>query len=153
MTFRQAVESTPSTANAYRNGLRALITVDRTRISIKDTRRLTGSVNLDITFAVARPNDARWDYGIGWKYNDNSPERIAWVEVHPMRSTANLAEVENKLAWLQNWLAGDGRRLEKYDREFVCISSGESSFTAASPQLKKLAQRGLRTVGRHLKLP
>lgn len=152
MTFRQAIEQTSSIAQAYRPGLQALRASDRGRVSANDPRLLSGSLDLDSTLSVAEPNSPRWDYGIGWKETSNSSERVLWVEIHPVRTKTHLSEIELKLNWLMQWLSGAGRRVGGIEREFVCVSSGETGFTSTSPQLRRFAARGLRFAGRHLRL-
>jgi hypothetical protein len=152
MTFRKSVSQTPSVSTAYRDGLGALRETDRSKISIEDTRLLKGSIDLDSALKREEPASNRWDYGIAWKRNQNSPEQIAWVEVHPLRSGKNLKEIEQKWIWLRGWLNGNGHRLDKFPREFICIASGKMQFSKTAPQLRRLAQQGIRMPGRHVSL-
>ncbi len=79
-------------------------------------------------------------------------EMIYWVEVHP----ASLREVDvvaQKFAWLKGWLLTDGRRLREFDPQYIWVSSGETAFTQGSPQVRSLAQKGVRSVGRRLSIP
>ena len=149
MTFEEAVKLTRHLGkDAIRPGFQALEAVDRSRVECADTRSLSGSVNIDRSLQPVAPNASRWDYAIC--YNAGS-QVVYWVEVHPA-SPGDVAEVERKFLWLRNWLKEDGQRLYAFERHFVWIASGRSSFTQGSPQVRRLAQLGVRTVGRLLKI-
>jgi hypothetical protein len=79
----------------------------------------------------------------------NQPGHVFWIEVHPARTNSHRDEIRVKLDWLKTWLANDGRRLGALKRSYIWISTGESAFTAASPQIRALAQIGLMFAGRH----
>jgi hypothetical protein len=142
MSFRQAVAATAGLENAYRPGLRALRNEHRSRIACADSRRLTGSVNLDEALAESRPNDPRWDYGIGVRRARRS-EHVVWVEVHPA-ATSNVKDVMKKLAWLKNWLRDSAPRLNRMPAEYVWVASGRVRIPAHAPQSRQLAQSGIR---------
>lgn len=77
---------------------------------------------------------------------------VYWVEIH----TANDKEIKvvlDKLRWLRAWLKGDGVLLSRFERDFVWVSSGATSFTLSSPQLKQFAQLGLQHKGSVLRIP
>ena len=149
MTFKQAVAATPHLGvDAFRPGIQALKAADRARIDCADTGKLAGSVDVDAAIQPSQPNAQRWDYAIGYRRN---AEVIYWVEVHPA-SLGDVARVRDKFLWVRAWLAGDGSRLQAFEAEFVWISSGRTTFTQSSPAIRKLAQEGVRTVGRSLKI-
>src|SRR5437870_6011358 len=52
---------------------------------------------------AARPDDNRWDYGIGVK---NESEHVVWVEIHPASSN-HVHEGIDKLNWLRSWLRSE----------------------------------------------
>ena len=58
--------------------------------------------------------------------------------------------VLDKLRWLKTWLSADGNRLDKFERDFVWVSSGTTSFTLSAPQQKQFALLGLQHKGRCL---
>lgn len=152
MGFKSAVQQTESTRGAYCVGLQALRGPDRARVSVDDPQRLRGSIDLDLTLKAVAPNAARWDYGIAYKKETNDPEFVFWVEVHPATGTGNLDEISRKIRWLKDWLTNDGWRIGGLRRQFIWIASGRSAFTATSPQLRALAEQGLRFCGRHLRI-
>lgn len=149
MTFKQAVTATPHLgADACRPGFQALAPADRPRVECADTRSLCGSVNIDGALRPVLPDAHRWDYAICYT---PASEVVYWVEVHPA-ATSGIAEVQRKFIWLKGWLAGDGRELRNFDSQYVWIASGKTTFTQTAPQIRNLAQQGLRAVGRVLRI-
>ena len=155
MTFKKAVEETPEVAGAYRPGLQALLAGDRPHVAAQDSRRLTGSINLDEALRQDNRNYANapvWDYGIGHQPANRKGEMVYWVEIHPATS-GEIKVVLAKLAWLKRWLAQSAPKLNALPREYVWISSGKTSLTPSAPQKKQFAAQGLRQVGRILTIP
>lgn len=144
-SFRQAVLDTPPLAKSLCDGLQALHRGDRKRILCNDPRVVVGSINLDDALSSQYPNDPVWDYGIGVGKN-NSSDNIKWIEVHPA-SSSHINELLKKLQWLREWLRVAAPKLDVLPREFVWIASGKVSLQKGSPQMKKLAQAGLRFAG------
>jgi len=149
MTFKRAIEDTPSISNSYRCGLQALTAGDRARITLANSSGLAGSLNLDEALRKAQPHASRWDYGIGIRQSGRKLENVLWVEIHPASSSHNPAEVKGKLIWLKGWLASEGKRLGALNRSFVWVCSGRATFNSKSPQIRELADMGLVFGGRH----
>lgn len=149
MAFQEAVVATPHLQTAFRAGIQALRAIDRTRIHCNDTRRYAGSVDVDSSLRQTYPHAHLWDYAIAYR---SSQEVIYWVEVHPAHQ-GGVTEVITKFNWLKDWLAGEGHRLRSFPRHFIWISSGTTSFIPASPAVRRLAQLGVWSVGRILKIP
>jgi hypothetical protein len=135
---------------AFCQGLQALSTADQKKVTCKDATRLAGSVNLDDALAKTQPQAPRWDYGIGVKANPKR-DRVCWVEVHPANAS-HIQPVLKKLQWLRGWLEGSAPLLQKLSSDYVWIAAGKVALPSNSPQRKKLAMKGLRFVGRELKL-
>ena len=152
MRFRQAVERTDGLDGAYRAGLGALRPTDRRHVRASDPGTLTGSMDLDTALKPSHPNAPRWDYGVAQAKNGRRRERVYWIEVHPATSDASMKEVERKFEWLLRWLAGRGRRLQVFEKDFIWISSGATRLNSRSPAAKRLAQRGLQAVGGHSRI-
>ena len=150
MRFKDAVEKTVDLAEAYMPGLQALKSVDRDRIQCKNTRNLTGSVDLDEALRDSNPNDPRWDYGIGVRKTQNS-DRVIWIEVHPA-SSSHIQDVLNKFGWLRQWLTSSAPCLKTISTDYVWIASGKVSIPPNSPQRRKLAAQGIRFVGNRLQV-
>lgn len=144
MTFRASVKKTPNLESAWWPGLKALRPEDRPHVRAEDTRRLRGSVYVDEALERLQPyaNQNRWDFAIGYQHTDRAKETIYWLEIHTGSDSAvNL--VLNKLRWLRSWLQGDGSALSRFERDFIWLSSGSTSFTLTAPQLKQFAVLGL----------
>lgn len=151
MSFRRAVRNTPHLGNAWMPGLGALRAKDRPHVSTSNTRQLKGSVDVDGALQNQQPNAHRWDFAIGYRHANRQEDFVYWVEVH----TANDKEVKvvlEKLRWLKNWLAGDAVLLNTFERDFVWVSSGTTSFTLGAPQLKQFAELGLQHKGKVLRI-
>ncbi len=151
MRFKAAVERTESIADAYCQGIQAIPGVDRARISISDTARLGGSINLDAALSGTLPNAPRWDYGVGWEIS-NARDGVVWIEVHPA-STSNVKEMVAKVGWLRQWLVDESPDLNTLTGRkptFVWIASGSVHIPKNSPQFRQLAGSGIRYPRRHL---
>ena len=151
MTFKKAVKTTPNLQNAWMPGLAALRGQDRPHISAEDPRMLGGSVDVDGALQQYQPNAHRWDFAIGYRHSNRQKDCIYWVEMH----TAIDKEVNvvlDKLTWLRTWLAADGQPLSQFERDFVWVSSGATSFTYTAPKVKRMAQHGLQYKGRVLRI-
>jgi hypothetical protein len=144
MRFQEAVASSNDVRDSYRPGLQALLERDRNRLTFKNTRKITGSLNLDAAVAQLCPNAARWDYGIGIKKTETTDKAI-WVEVHPA-DAHQVQKMIEKRAWLRNWLenrAPDLMALTQGDSPYVWVASSGVSFQQTSPQAKRLALEGI----------
>lgn len=152
MTFKNAVRNTHQLEEAWRAGLGALRARDRPHVNSSDPRQLKGSVDVDSALQKKQPNAHRWDFAIGYRHANRQEDCVYWVEIH----TANDEEVKvvlKKLRWLRNWLVGSGSLLNQFERDFVWVSSGATSFTLGAPQLKQFAELGLQHKGRVLRIP
>jgi hypothetical protein len=152
VTFKKAVGQTPHLAGAWKSGLGALRGRDRRHVAPEDPRLLRGSADVDSAVQPHQPNAHRWDFAIGFRHTDRSQDCVYWVEVH----TGNNKEVKvvlEKLRWLRAWLTGDGIHLSRFERDFIWVSSGATSFTLGAPQLKQFAQLGLQHRGSVLRIP
>jgi hypothetical protein len=125
---------------------------DRPHVVPEDPRLLKGSADVDSALQRREPSAHRWDFAIGYWHANRQKDCIYWVEIHTANDKA-VNVVLNKLRWLRGWLAGDGKLLNNFERDFVWVSSGATSFTLGSPQLKQFAQLGLRHKGRVLRIP
>lgn len=146
MKFRTAVKNTVHLRDAWRPGLEALRSRDKRCISPDNTRKLSGSVDIDAALQAVEPNANRWDYAIGYRHTNRTNDFVYWVETHT-GSDSQIGVVLRKLEWLKGWLRGDGRNLAGFEREFVWVPSGATSFTQGSTQVKQLATQGLRYSG------
>ena len=159
MTFEDAVQAAPHPVNeAYRPGKQALENRHRNRVSCRDSRRLTGSIDLDAALAQqpGYASEPRWDYGLGY-IPSRGPEQAVWVEVHSA-TTKEVSPVLKKLCRLQDWLNTEAEQLRQLTIladsgiRFVWIASSGDKINRNSRQYRQLSQSGIQLLS-HLKLP
>jgi hypothetical protein len=151
VTFKTTVKQVPDLEDAWQAGLGALRAQDREGIRPEDPRRLGGSVDVDAALLSSQPNANRWDFAIAYRHTDHPEEVIYWVEMHT-GSDKEINVVLKKLEWLKRWLRSDGEKLAAFDKEFIWVPSGPTSFTKGARQVKSLAIKGLRYSGRVLRI-
>jgi hypothetical protein len=151
MTFKKAVNQTPHLAGMLKPGLQALRPCDKDHIDVEEPRLLSGSVDIDTALLRVEPNANRWDFAIAYRHKNCHQEFIYWVETHT-GSDNQISLVLKKYSWLRNWLKHDGITLNSFNREFVWVPSGATSFTAGATQVKQLAVQGLRYSGSHFRI-
>ena len=151
MKFKEAVEKTLHLEKSYVAGLQALRAEDRPHINAEDTRKLTGSVDVDAALRAADPHGHRWDFAIAYQHKNRKEETIYWVELHTA-SDSQVSVVIKKAQWLSSWLKGGGAPLAKFERDIVWLSSGSTTFTLSAPQKKQMAQVGLQHHGLRLRI-
>jgi hypothetical protein len=146
-----------------RDGLQALRRPHRSSIDPADTRRLTGSVDLEACLDTLAPyrGAAKWDYGIGFRAPRDEERCAVWVEVHNA-TPGDLATMRAKLASLKRWLADEGRSLHAATEAgrqalggtpFRWIVAGSTSVPASTRSFRAAAQEGLGAPERVLRLP
>lgn len=144
--FKEAVENTPEIKSHYCTGLQAVKGSERKMISPEDTKKLSGSVDIDNALKNQDPDGARWDYAVGYE------DKAYFVEVHPA-NTSNVQEMINKVEWLKKWLKEKATSLNAIrEKTLYWIPSGKVNILKDSPQYKKLAQKSLKIVN-PLQLP
>jgi hypothetical protein len=149
VTFRNAVEQTPELQGAWRAGLGALLGAHHGCVVAEG--RLTGSVNVDTALAPNHPGDSRVDYAVGHHPTNGRGETVYWIEIHPA-SSGHIDGILAKFRSLQHWLETSAPRLDEMDRVLVWVSTGRTAFNARSTQAKRLADAGVRNVGRVLRI-
>ncbi len=143
MVFENAVRATNDVKDCHQPGLQAL-GKHSTKIRLRESSQCGGSLNIDDCTKKLYPEESRWDYAIAYR------DKVHFVEVH----TANTSEVRkmsNKLKWLKDWLvhkAPEINRLRATEKAFVWIQSDGFAIPAHAPQLRVLAQLGLKPVAR-----
>lgn len=139
-----AIKKIPSLADNLKPGLQALRRNDRNAVSIEDSRKLSGSIDIDKALESEYPNENRWDYCIGVRRTTHS-DSIVWVEVHPANSRS-VSDMLAKAKWLKSWLTSSGKPLRvlcpgRLDLRWV--PTGRVGFPRGSRQSKSLAQAGI----------
>ncbi|MDB6132763.1 MAG: uncharacterized protein JWM59_1006 [Verrucomicrobiales bacterium] len=114
-TFKAAVMAVPDMAGNFRNGVQAL--AESHRKGLKNMQLATGSLDLDAALAASRPNDHRWDYGIGLPFSAGA-EKVLWLEVH-YAASGETERVIKKLTALKSWLQSNAEALQALPRIYV----------------------------------
>ncbi len=154
MGFKESVEGTPNLRGKWKAGLGALRAEDKPHIKPQNpsTTHLRGSVDIDTAWARIDSSGNRWDFAVGYQHDNRSDEFIYWVETHS-GSDNQIQVMLRKLLWLKTWLRGGGRKLAAFDKMFVWVPSGATTFTEGSTQVKKLADQGLFYSGSVFRIP
>jgi hypothetical protein len=151
MSFRDAARACEQIRLHLREGLQGLRAVDRSRVTSATPRNLRGSANVDQATRRQYPNDARWDYVVGFRQGATNDSAI-WVEVHPASSTASVGEVLRKLDWLKEWLKTDGKSLAQLPSIFVWLATDSVAFRSGSSSRRKIAEAGVAFFARAVRL-
>lgn len=135
--FAEAVDKCAEIKDNLRVGLSAM-GKNSLMVMVSNTRLLDGSVDIDNALKATRPNEARWDYVIGYD------GEAFFVEIHPA-DTKNVDEMIKKVAWLKQWLTREAPELKKLHRcgSFHWIPSGRVKILKTSPQYKKIAANNI----------
>lgn len=140
--FQRKVEEIAPLRAFYRRGLQALSESERNQIACENPRQLTGSICLDVALRNTCPQEARWDYGIGYRHRDRI-ERVTWIEFHAA-SSDHVGAVLRKFVWLRQWLENHAQSLKQMTNGYYWLATGQVAITPTSRQAKRLAQAGLR---------
>ena len=137
MGFCEKVDATPDISECCQAGLRAIKGADRAKFACDDTRKIEGSVDIDMCVKERYPEENRWDYAVGYD------GRVYFVEIHPA-DTSQIAVMINKLDWLKKWLKSQNSPLRDGSATFHWVASGSVHITRGSSQAKRLAALGVR---------
>ncbi len=138
--FKEAVEATPDIKDGFCNGLQALGKNNSKRVKASDTRLLNGSVDIDACTKELYPNDARWDYVVGFD------SHAYFLEIHPA-STGEVESMIKKKQWLDSWLNEKAPTLKKLAvNVFYWIPSGRCKIQKTSKQYRMLAESNIQIV-------
>lgn len=148
LTFMQAVEITPDVTTCYKTGLRAL-GKHSSKISVSDTQKLSGSIDIDSCTQKKYPQSNRWDYCFG--YNGEA----FFVEVHSANSS-QVSVVLKKLEWLKDWLNYKATEIDKMKSKnrpaFYWIQSAGFAIPPTSRQFIAAKTAGLLPISKlHIK--
>lgn len=140
MSFTRAVQSIPEIAACLKAGLQAL-GANSSKVEVRSTHELTGSVAIDTCLKERYPTESRWDYVFGYK------DRIYYMEIHPAGSTGEVKRVVAKLRWLKQWRKHSAPSLEnlKHCSTYHWVSSGKTASSVKRGKYRQiLVQNGIR---------
>lgn len=110
------------------------------KLALKNTLMLNGSVDIDKETEKIYPNQNRWDYMFSY---DNE---VFFIEVHSA-FTSEVSVVLKKLDWLKKWLNTNTiilKRLKpKIHKQFYWIQSNNFAILPNSPQYRAALSNGL----------
>lgn len=95
--LKAAVDKTDDVKGQFKTGLGAIKGCEKQKFVVPDTRKITGSLDIDTSTKKMYPLENRWDYAI--EYN----KETFFIEVHP-GYTSEIPTVMTKLNWLKKWL-------------------------------------------------
>jgi hypothetical protein len=159
MNFQQAVAAAPEpVSRSFREGKQALKREHRGRVICGNSRRFSGSIDLEgaLSRSKAHANENLWDYGLGLVLSGHA-ERAIWVEVHPA-CTSEVEKVVRKLQWLRKWLREEAQELNKITnsregRNFFWVATKAGvHIQRNSPQYRRLRLAGLDSPQRTLRV-
>ena len=137
--FKEAVEATPDIKGGFCNGLQAL-GKNSIRVKTSNTLLLNGSVDIDACTKELYPNEARWDYVVGFD------SHAYFLEIHPA-ITGEVESMIKKKQWLDSWLNEKAPTLKKLAvNVFYWIPSGRCKILKTSKQYRKLAESNIQIV-------
>ena len=141
--LKDAVNKTEDVTGNFKNGIGAVKSSDKAKISVPDSRKLTGSLNIDDSTKILYPNESRWDYAI--EYNGET----FFIEIHP-GETSEVAVVINKLNWLKKWLKEKAPSIDAIKATskppFYWIFTSRFNILPTSKYYKQLSIAGLKPV-------
>ena len=139
MTFQQAVIVTQDIKTGYQSGLAAL-GVYSNKVSVADTTKLQGSVDIDACTTAKYPHANRWDYALAYK------DEVFFIEVHSA-ITSEVKIVLKKFQWLKDWLINEAPEINhlksKSRNPFVWVQTKNFQILKTSPQYFMAVQAGI----------
>lgn len=139
-----ALAPTSSLLGDVQVGMNAFIARDRQLIAVGQRPRIGDSLNLDAALQADFPNSHRWDY----VFSVSDAEKLVALEPH----SAKDSEISVVIAKKQH--AADQLRLHLHPRyrvsQWLWVSHGRVSFSHMEKATRRLAQAGIKHVGRQL---
>lgn len=141
--FQTAVDSSPDISCGFNDGLKALSDVDARKVAVSNTRKIDGSVNIDMCTKKLYPESARWDYVIGYE------NKAYFMEVHPA-IPKNVSEIINKKCWLDGWLKTRANSLGKLrcGKIVYWVPSGKNAILKTSKEYRQIAKHNVTLVNK-----
>ena len=130
----------------YKNGLSSVKNEHRTKIKVKQSRNLLGSMDIDKACQASNPSDNRWDYlvvvcGNHGNNHDKNTENLALIEVHGAAKSMEVNVVIKKKEWLLQWLIDVD--LKDFKKTFIWLATGSIKILPQSKYSRQLARAGI----------
>lgn len=138
-----AVDKTEDVKGQFKTGLGAIKGNEKQKFVVPDTRRITGSLDIDTSTATKYPQANRWDYAIEYD------KETFFIEVHP-GSTNEIPTVIAKLAWLKQWLKEKAPEIDalkpKDKQPYHWVYTNKFAILPNSKYARQLAQMNMMPV-------
>jgi hypothetical protein len=120
----------------------AVLAKDRSLIEISQRARIGDSIDLDVQLKAAFPNAHRWDY----IFSVADTEKIVALEPHTAKDS-EISVVILKKRNAADYLRGHLPPKHRVS-EWLWVTHGRTAFSKMEPATRRLAQEGIRYVGR-----
>ncbi|MBP3227718.1 MAG: hypothetical protein J6M53_02915 [Bacteroidaceae bacterium] len=141
--LKVAIDQTEDVKGQFKAGLGAIKGNEKQKFVVPDTRKITGSLDIDSSTKNKYPQDNRWDYAV--EYN----QETFFIEIHP-GSTNEISTVLAKLNWLKIWLRKKApaiNALKPKDKQpYHWVYTNKFAILPNSKYARQLAQAHLRPV-------
>ena len=118
---------------------------DRKRIDPAVRERFVDGIDADEALRLAHPTERRWDYVLG----DEKGGQLVGIEPHPAAS-GEVSSVIDKKRNAERWL-GDHLREGRRVARWLWVGTGKTSLPLGDKVRLRLAQQGIRFVGKAVK--
>lgn len=144
LLLKTALIPTSALLQSVSQGMGAFLERDRRLISVGERTRIGDSLDLDAALQPTFPNANRWDY----VFSVSDADRLVGLEPHH----ATDSEISVVIAKKKN--ASEQLRRHLHPRhkvsEWLWVSHGRTAFSKMERANRRLAQAGIRYVGRSL---
>ena len=141
--LKAAIEKTDDVKGQFKVGLGAIKGNEKQKFVVPDTRKITGSLDIDTSTKEKYPLENRWDYAVEYD------KETFFIEIHP-GSTSEIPIVLAKLEWLKKWLKEKApaiNALKPKDKQpFHWVYTNKFAILPNSKYARQLAQLNLMLV-------
>ena len=138
-----AVDKTDDIKGQFKAGLGAIKGNEKQKFVVPDTRKITGSLDIDTSTKEKYPLENRWDYAVEYD------KETFFIEVHP-GSTSEIPTVLAKLNWLKKWLKEKAPAINalkpKSKQPYHWVYTNKFAILPNSKYARQLAQLNLTPV-------
>ena len=138
--LKTAIDNTEDVKGHFKTGLGAIKGHEKQKIVVPDTRKITGSLDIDTSTSAKYPQANRWDYAIEYD------KETFFIEVHP-GSTSQIPTVIAKLTWLKQWLKEKAPAIDalkpKKKQPYHWVYTNKFAILPSSKYARQLAQMNM----------
>ena len=138
--LKTAADNTEDVKGQFKTGLGAVKRNERQKLVVPDTRKITGSLDIDSSTKEKYPQANRWDYAIEYD------KETFFIEIHPA-STSEIQTFLAKLSWLKQWLKEKAPEINalkpKNKQPYHWVYTSKFAILPNSKYARQLAQMNL----------